>query len=380
MKNKAKLFIFALAASILVACGKETPAKVAADNEVTAANEAEAETRKETAEPDSQRTEVQSMEPETETNVEAVTVEVLGKAYADYLEKVAGECYTPEELAFATADVNNDGTRELLYAESSVNAAGVFVCFYNDGNVVPTGPFGCYGGIKYVPSEGKIISVMENYDYMQYELFSIDEKFEPAKEHTYATEPDSDGEGYVFFFDDEEVTMDAYVNAFAKLQSMDVRSLDYFDMYLYEMAASDSVEEQIKKSFAEEPSRASRIIIPMVEKEKLIGTWEMYSSEIEGEVSYAKDGNVSGVITVHEDYTVDLDYGRHKMNGMWMDFYHGAFNDYADNTDWYVVIWAYEEDGTTIYMNVSEDDQLVVNTISEGETLVSLWDVYNRVK
>lgn len=47
------------------------------------------------------------------------------------------------------------------------------------------------------------------------------------------------------------------------------------------------------------------MIIPMVEKAKLIGTWEMYSSEIEGEISYAKDGGVNGKITVHEDYTVD---------------------------------------------------------------------------
>ena len=86
----------------------------------------------------------------------------------------------------------------------------------------------------------------------------------------------------------------------------------------------------VKLLEGDEPSRECHMIIPMDEKAKLIGTREMYSSEIEGDISYAKDGNVSGKITV--------------------------------------------------YMNVSEDDQLTVNTIGEGETLISLWDIYNRVK
>ena len=45
-----------------------------------------------------------------------------------------------------------------------------------------------------------------------------------------------------------------------------------------------------------------------------------------------------------------------------------------------MVIDALEEDGTTIYMNVSDKNQLTVNTISEGETLIFLWDIYDNAE
>lgn len=310
------------------------------------------------------------------------SVNSISRAYAEYIDDVAKDCYTLDELAFATVDVNNDGTRELLYAESSVNAAGVYVCFYDNGKVVPVGPFGCYGGIKYVPAEGKIISVMDNMDYMNYELVAIGNDYSTNVERKFAIEPDSDG-SYLFFLDENEVTKKEYSDAFAELQSMAVKRLDYSDMFMYEWTTSDTdiIEQHFEELLAkDEPSRECNMIIPMVEKAKLIGTWDMYSSEFEGQIYYAKAGDVSGKITVHEDYTVDLEFGRHKMKGMQMDFYHGSFNDYAENTDWYVVIDALEEDGTTIYMNVSDKNQLTVNTISEGEILVSLWDIYDNAE
>ena len=314
---------------------------------------------------------------------EIISSKDLCKVYVDYIEGIAKDSDTADELVFATVDVNNDGTRELLYAESNVNAAGVYVCFYNDGKIVPAGPFGCYGGIKYAPTEGKIISEMDNMDYLTYELVKIDENCQSNMEQRYGIEPDSEDNSYHFFLDDEEVDEPVYTDAFKKLQDMDVRCLDYYDMYMYSWcnSSSDLIEQRFEKMLLEDdPSRECHMIIPMVEKAKLIGTWEMYSSEIEGEISYAQDGAVNGKITVHEDYTVDFDFGRHKMSGMMMDFYQGSFNDYADNTDWYVVVDASEEDGTTIYMNVSDEDQLTVNTIGEGETLLSLRDIYNRVK
>lgn len=393
MKKSAQVTLLLLAVGMLTACGKDKTTEVVTDD-VTTQNETEEsakaeaqkseETYSEIQNTENSQEAIQDSESDEELNVEEpISVEELSIKYTDCIDDIVKDCDTLEELAFATVDVNNDGIKELLYTESNVNAAGVYVCFYKDGNIVQTGPFGCNGGIKYAPAAGKIISVSDNYDYMRYELIEIDENSEANTEHKYEIEPDSEGEGYYFFLDDEEVTKDEYSSAFAKLQNMDVKSLDYYDMFMYDWTTADSeviASHFVKLLEGDEPSRECHMIIPMDEKAKLIGTWEMYSSEIEGDISYAKDGNVSGKITVHEDYTVNLDYGRHKMRGMMMDFYHGCFNDYADNTDWYVVIDAIEEDGTTVYMNVSEDDQLTVNTIGEGETLISLWDIYNRVK
>lgn len=391
MKRSAQIFLLTLAVIMLTACGKDTTSELKTDEANTKAEES-AETEIQNSENQDipkqnlkvQDSETQNQEAsDAENDALTVSVEELSDKYTDCIINIEKDCDTLEELAFATVDVNNDGIKEMLYAESSVNAAGVYVCFYNDGQIITTGPFGCYGGIKYAPKEGKIISVMDNMDYMTYELINIDENYETDVEQKYEIEPGSDEGSFVFFLDDEEVTDLEYSNAFAKLKNMDVRCLDYDDMFMYSWTTADPdiIAQHLAKLLEEdEPSRECHMIIPMVEKAKLIGTWEMYSSEIEGEISYAKDGGVNGKITVHEDYTVDLDFGHHKMSGMYMDFYNGSFNDYADNTDWYVVIDASEEDGTTIYMNVSEEDQLTVNTIGEGETLISLWDIYNRAK
>lgn len=391
MKKSAQIFLLTLSVIMLAGCGKDTTSELKTDEANTKAEES-AETEIQNSENQDipkqnlkvQDSETQNQEAsDAENDVLTVSVEELSDKYTDCIVNIEKDCDTLEELAFATVDVNNDGIKEMLYAESSVNAAGVYICFYNDGQIITTGPFGCYGGIKYAPKEGKIISVMDNMDYMTYELISIDENYETDVEQKYEIEPGSDDGSFVFFLDDEEVTDLEYCNAFAKLKNMDVRCLDYDDMFMYSWTTADPdiIAQHLAKLLEEdEPSRECHMIIPMVEKAKLIGTWEMYSSEIEGEISYVKDGGVNGKITVHEDYTVDLDFGRHKMSGMYMDFYNGSFNDYADNTDWYVVIDASEEDGTTIYMNVSEEDQLTVNTIGEGETLISLWDIYNRAK
>lgn len=398
MKKSAQIFLAMLSVIMLAGCGKDTTSELKTDVELSVTDEANTKAE-ESAETEIQNSEnqdipkqnlkVQDSETQNQEASDAendaltVSVEELSDKYTDCIVNIEKVCDTLEELAFATVDVNNDGIKEMLYAESSVNAAGVYVCFYNDGQIITTGPFGCYGGIKYAPKEGKIISVMDNMDYMKYELINIDENYETDVEQKYEIEPGSDEGSFVFFLDDEEVTDLEYSNAFAKLKKMDVRCLDYDDMFMYSWSTADPdiIAQHLAKLLEEdEPSRECHMIIPMVEKAKLIGTWEMYSSEIEGEISYAKDGGVNGKITVHEDYTVDLDFGCHKMSGMYMDFYNGSFNDYADNTDWYVVIDASEEDGTTIYMNVSEEDQLTVNTIGEGETLISLWDIYNRAK
>ena len=371
----------------LAACGNDKPTELTEDTEISESTEVKEETKtKEKAETKKQAEEVVKVETKDKEDADAYvapTVEELSKVYAEYISKIAGESDTAEELVFTTADTNNDGVKELLYAESGVNAAGVYVCFYDKGQINAVGPFGCYGGIKYAPKSGEIISVMDNMDYMTYELVAIDDKYEQSVKDKFEIEPNSEGDGYYFFLDDEEVTEEAYADAFAVLKDMDVRSIDYYDMYWYVWCNSDSepIEQRLNKMISgEEVGRDCHMFIPMEEKAKLIGTWQMYSSEIEGEISYASDGSVGGKITVHEDYTVDLDYGKHKMKGMRMDFYNGSFNDYADNQDWYVVIDAYEEDETTVYMNVSDTDQLTVNTIGEGETLVSLWDIYDRVK
>lgn len=371
----------------LAACGNDKPTELTEDTEISESTEVKEETKtKEKAETKKQAEEVVKVETKDKEDADAYvapTVEELSKVYAEYISKIAGESDTAEDLVFTTADTNNDGVKELLYAESGVNAAGVYVCFYDKGQINAVGPFGCYGGIKYAPKSGEIISVMDNMDYMTYELVAIDDKYEQSVKDKFEIEPNSEGDGYYFFLDDEEVTEEAYADAFAVLKDMDVRSIDYYDMYWYVWCNSDSdpIEQRLNKMISgEEVGRDCHMFIPMEEKAKLIGTWQMYSSEIEGEISYASDGSVGGKITVHEDYTVDLDYGKHKMKGMRMDFYNGSFNDYADNQDWYVVIDAYEEDETTVYMNVSDTDQLTVNTIGEGETLVSLWDIYDRVK
>lgn len=371
----------------LAACGNDKPTELTEDTEISESTEVKEETKtKEKAETKKQAEEVVKVETKDKEDADAYvmpTVEELSKVYAEYISKIAGESDTAEDLVFTTADTNNDGVKELLYAESGVNAAGVYVCFYDKGQINAVGPFGCYGGIKYAPKSGEIISVMDNMDYMTYELVAIDDKYEQSVKDKFEIEPNSEGDGYYFFLDDEEVTEEAYADAFAVLKDMDVRSIDYYDMYWYVWCNSDSdpIEQRLNKMISgEEAGRDCHMFIPMEEKAKLIGTWQMYSSEIEGEISYASDGSVGGKITVHEDYTVDLDYGNHKMKGMRMDFYNGSFNDYADNQDWYVVIDAYEEDKTTVYMNVSDTDQLTVNTIGEGETLVSLWDIYDRVK
>lgn len=400
MRKSTKFIIMTLAAGMLTACGTDKPTEVITNVEANTTIEAKTkeeagestETNKEssvnqnteTKNADDKKTENQeSKEASDKSEKEMPSVETLSKAYAEYIERIAIECYTPEELVFTTIDVNDDGIQELLYAESSVNAAGVYVCFYDDGQINPVGPFGSYGGIQYAPSEGRIISVMDNMDYMVYEVYAIDKNYEKDLVQKFAIEPDSEGNGYDFFWDDEEVSMEEYTEAFAKLQNMDVREIDYDDMYMYTWCSSDSdpIEKHFEKLLTGYAySKESRMIIPMVEKAKLVGTWEIYSSQIEDSILYARDGEVSGKITVHEDYTVDLDYGYHKMSGMTMEFYHGSFNSYADNNDWYVVINAKEEDGTIIYMNVSDDDRLTVNTIGEGEILSSMWDIYTRVK
>ena len=387
MKKSAPFILLILVAGMLAACGKEnsiTEKVIITDERSDETNATEA-TLDESASVETTSVEASSDEtsPVETSSDEITSAEDLCKAYVDYIEEIAKNSDTTDELVFATVDVNNDGTRELLYAESNVNAAGIYVCFYNAGKIVPAGPFGCYGGIKFAPTEGKIISEMDNMDYLTYELVTIDENCQTNVEQRYGIEPDSEDDSYHFFLDDEEVDESVYTDAFKKLQDMDVRRLDYYDMYMYTWcnSPSDPIGQRFEKMLLEdEPSKECHMIIPMVEKAKLIGNWEIYSSEIEGEISYAKDGAVNGKVTVHDDYTVDFDFGRHKMSGMMMDFYQGSFNDYADNTDWYVVIDASEEDGTTIYMNVSDEDQLTVNTIGEGETLLSLWDIYNRAK
>lgn len=297
MKRIAQIFLMAMIAGMLAGCGKDTIQESGADVESSVTDEANIKTE------ESVETEIQDSETQNQNSHDvedvalAISVEELSDKYTDCIDNIVKDCDTLEELAFATVDVNNDGIRELLYAESNVNAAGVYVCFYSNGQIITTGPFGCYGGIKYVPAEGKIISIMDNMDYMKYELVGIDEKYETDVEQKFEIEPTSDGSSYVFFLNDEEVTEREYSNAFSRLKNMDVRCLDYDDMFMYNWTTADPdiIAQHLTKLLEEdEASREYHMIIPMEEKAKLIGTGEMYSSEIEGEISYAKDGDVSG--------------------------------------------------------------------------------------
>ena len=200
---------------------------------------------------------------------EVTQEEKICEAYAEYIEYIAGDCASLEELAFATVDVNNDGVRELLYAESSVNAAGVNVCFYDKGAIINVGPCGCYGSIKYASLEGKLISIMDNMDYMNYELIAIGEKFESTVERKFAIEPNSEDDSFLFFVDDKEVTQNEYADAFSKLQDMEIKSLDYDDMYLYIWCNEEtgSVKSRIAKMYLEdEPSRKYDLINPRAPK------------------------------------------------------------------------------------------------------------------
>lgn len=176
MKKSAQIFLLTLSVIMLAGCGKDTTSELKTDEANTKAEES-AETEIQNSENQDipkqnlkvQDSETQNQEAsDAENDALTVSVEELSDKYTDCIVNIERDCDTLEELAFATVDVNNDGIKEMLYAESSVNAAGVYVCFYNDGQIITTGPFGCYGGIKYAPKEGKIISVMDNMDYMIY--------------------------------------------------------------------------------------------------------------------------------------------------------------------------------------------------------------------
>ncbi len=314
-----------------------------------------------------------------------LSTEDLCALYVNYLNDIASQSDLVDDLVFTTVDVNNDGIRELLYAESSVNAAGVNVCFWQDGNVVNAGMFGCYGGIKYAPFEGVIISVMDNMDYMDYSVISIADPYEPQKLDRFSIEPDSDEDNkYYYFYSDEEVTHEEYAKEFAKLQQMDVRSVDYADMYMYVWCNEeyDPLDERMLKLLTEdEAGREYHMIIPADEKAKLIGTWTLYSVEIDGDVYYPEEGEYNKVI-IGDDYSVYFDYGSWGFDGGNMYFVNGSFNDGAQNRDWHVSLDGGVNPEEEIYMNVFGDDQLLVNEIYLGDfgNPVSKWHIYTREK
>lgn len=282
MKKIAQILLLVLSVTLLSACGKEKPLK-AVEGDAKIQNEIEEDIESKEQKSEEQNSEEQNSEEENygkkntqNTNetmqaseseeelkvAEPISVEELSDKYTDCIDNVVKDCETVDELAFATVDVNNDGIKELLYTESSVNAAGVYVCFYNEGQIITTGPFGCYGGIKYAPKEGKIVSIMDNMDYMKYELFNIDENYETNREQKLEIEPGSNEGSYYYFLDDEEVTELEYSKAFAKLKNMDVRSLDYCDMFMYDWTTADPdiiAQHFVKLLEGDDPSREYRV-------------------------------------------------------------------------------------------------------------------------
>ena len=334
-------------------------------------------------------TAVETSEAESESSAEEVssipTEDELVKAYADFLNTLAKDNELSDELVFTVADINSDGVSELLYAESSVNAAGVYVCFYNNGNIVPVGPFGCNGGMKYAPKENRIISIVNNMDYIDYEIDEIDADYKIKTYEKFAISPDSEEE-YVYHYshNEKEVTHDEYAGAFAAVKTMDVRAVDYTDMYMYGWCntSNDPIDKRIKTMFGEEVGRKCNMIIPIDEMSKLIGTWNIYSSETEGEICYADEDDIQGKVIIHDDYTVDIYRFDDEIwyKNMRMNFVNGSFSDYAENTDWYVWLDGDDMGNDTFNMNLTPDGKLCLNYINEYdyEYPVANWKIYSK--
>ena len=324
---------------------------------------------------------------ETPTPVitEVPTTQELKAAYTYVLNELAKESEFVEDLVFTTVDVNNDGVRELLYAESSVFAAGVNICFYDNGKIVAVEPFGCYGGVKYAPEEGKIISGYNYDENVHYEITEIADEYYARTVDVFEVNDSSEDGSLIYIYNGVEKTHDEFINDFKAYNDVKIRSVDYYDMYWYTWCNDefDPLDERIEMMLTgDEDGRDSHLIIPADEKAKLVGSWNLYSHEIEGEVYYADESDISGKVIIDDNYKVTI---YNDDNSVWhedMDMYFetGSYNAYTDNTDWYVNLSGDNLGGDEFYMNVTQDDQLFINYINteNEEYYISTWDYYNR--
>lgn len=384
MKKSAIVLIMVLSVIMITACAQNVAGGIdnaATDNGTISDNVV---TNTETESAPEVVSEPESEEPEA--TAENIDIEPQA-VFADFLENVVKESASPDEVAFATVDVDIDGTMELLYTESNVNASGVYICFLDNGEVVPVGPFGCNGGIKYISGERTVVSVVDNMDYMNYEISGIDSNYQIHTYNSYAIEPDLEEENaYIYYANGNESSHDVLAHAFEVLNGEDIRSVEYSDMYQYAWTvdSTQTLADTIKEMFTYDiPGRACHMIIPPDEKAKLVGTWNIYSSEVEGAIYYADVDGLEGKVIIHDDYTVDI--YRSEEEGVWyedmqMYFVNGCINDSAENTDWYVYLLGDDMGADQLYMNVNSDDQLRFIYMNEEdfEYPIASWGLYSR--
>ncbi len=389
MKKKVLITLVAAMTISLAACGNNTDNLFANTDkpEVTEAPE-------DTPVPDEPKvneapevTEIPEVTPTEEpAEAKAPTNHELCTAYTQFIEEVAHESFTPDEMVVAAVDVNNDGIRELLYTECSVAASGVYVCYYDNGVVVPVGPFGTYGSIKYEPETGRIVSVNDNGDYMDYELISINDEYETVTEDKFSYYPDeNDTDITIYTHNDKEISYEDYVEEFASLQALQLRGVEYNDMYWYAWCdpGYDPLFECIGMMLKDdEYGRNCSLVIPKEEMAKLVGTWDIYSVEIEGDVYYADQDSLEGKVVVNEDMTVDIYEGEDKprRSGLRMNFVNGVYSDYFENTDWYIRLDGDYDGSDEFYISLTPDDKLFLNFINteDYEYFISSWRYYTR--
>ncbi len=313
--------------------------------------------------------------------------DTLCNTYINYLAQVYAESPCPDDLVFTTADINNDGIRELLYAESNVNAAGVFVCFYDNGSLICVGPFGCYGGFKYIPSDGRIVSAVTNMEFVNYMICSIDNNYNVVIQDEFSIEPDSENDSSHYLHNGTELSHDDFVTVFAPYQALETRAIDYYDMYWYCWCNDefDPISDRMMNMLTQEneDGKSCRLIIPEDEMQKLIGTWEIYSHEIEGEVYYADKNEITGKVIIDENYHVTIYSSDREIRykDLEMFFNTETYSNYLENTDWYVSLYGENLGGDEFYMNVTPDGQLFMNYINteNPDYYISTWDFYNKV-
>lgn len=323
---------------------------------------------------------------ETEVNEKKIpTNDELCEAYEKYLTDITRNNENIGDLCFSCVDVNNDGIRELIYAEGGVAVCGVYVCYWNEDGLVTVGPFGSYGNLKYAYETGQMISVNDNYDYMSFDLIEIDENYEANTVKSLSFEPDYEEEdSYVFYADGESVSYDDFLEEFKTFKKLKTRSVEYNDMYYYIWINDDfdPLHERLLIMLTEdEDGRECNMIVPMEEKEKMVGTWVLYSSEFDGDIYYYdEDSEFKEYIEIDEDYNVTISDGYGNILEFQMYFVNGYYWG-ADNSDWYVYLVGDIGENDEYYMNVTYDGQLWMNYINvdNSEYLISTWEYFNRV-
>lgn len=329
-----------------------------------------------------------NLETDTETGTDAVpTEEDLLKAYVDYINKIAASSDYLDDLVFTVFDTNNDGIGELLYSESNVSASGVNICFYNNGSFQEIGPVGCYGSITLNPEEGTIISVNSNNDYLTYEFISLDEYDAPYTDDIFYIEPDSDKNYEWHYYDDiTEISHDEFLEKFSKYQSKTYKTIEYYDMYWYTWCNEDydPLEKRIELMMQSQDTlgHESHLIVPIDELNKLIGTWDIFSQEFDGEINYADENNLTGKIVIDDSFNVTIysDDKKIEHKDLSVNFAYGMYDAYMNNHDWYVWLSGDNMNGDNIYISVDSDDCLEYNLINteEDDYYISVWRSYTR--